>query len=76
MRATSAAHDLASGAVKFAYQSEWTPEGLAAYELAHLGFYTSSPMEVEEYGERLTQEFSVTKHCRAGGLSGQGTGQH
>jgi DNA polymerase III alpha subunit len=52
--------DLGSGAVKFAYQSEWTPEVLAAYELAHLGFYTASPMEVEKHAERLTEEFSVT----------------
>jgi DNA polymerase-3 subunit alpha len=52
--------DIGSGAIKFAYQSEWTPEVLAAYELAHLGFYTASPMEVEKHAERLAEEFSVT----------------
>ena len=51
--------DLGSGAVKFAYQSEWTPEVLAAYELAHLGFYTASPMEVEKHAQRLSEEFGV-----------------
>jgi DNA polymerase-3 subunit alpha len=52
--------DLGSGAVRFAYQPEWTPEVLAAYELAHLGFYSASPMEVEKHAERLSEEFSIT----------------
>jgi DNA polymerase-3 subunit alpha len=53
--------DLGSGALKFVHQAEWTPEVLAAYELAHLGFYTASPMEVEKHAERLAEEFSVTR---------------
>jgi DNA polymerase III alpha subunit len=49
-----------SGAVEFMQQAEWAAEVLAAYELAHLGFYTASPMEVEKHPECLTNEFSVT----------------
>jgi DNA polymerase III alpha subunit len=52
--------DLGSGALKFVQQAEWAPEVLAAYELAHLGFYTASPMEVEKYAEHLAEEYSVT----------------
>jgi DNA polymerase-3 subunit alpha len=52
--------DLGSGALRFVQQSEWAPEVLAAYELAHLGFYTASPMEVEKHAERLAEEYSVT----------------
>jgi DNA polymerase III subunit alpha len=52
--------DLGSGLVKFVYAAEWSPEILAAYELAHLGFYSASPLEVEKHAERLAEEFSVT----------------
>jgi DNA polymerase-3 subunit alpha len=51
--------DLGAGAVKFALQAEWTPEVLAAYELAHLGFLTASPMEVEKHAQRLSEDFGV-----------------
>jgi DNA polymerase III subunit alpha len=52
--------DLGSGAVRFVHAAEWSPEILAAYELAHLGFYTASPLEVERHAVRLAEEFSVT----------------
>ncbi|HLZ24714.1 MAG TPA: hypothetical protein VKQ30_21560, partial [Ktedonobacterales bacterium] len=29
-------------------------------ELAHLGFYTASPLEVQRHAKRLTEEFGVT----------------
>jgi DNA polymerase III alpha subunit len=32
---------------------------LAAYELAHLGFYTASPMELQRHAKRLVEEFGV-----------------
>jgi DNA polymerase-3 subunit alpha len=32
----------------------------AAYERAHLGFLTASPMEVERHSQRLVDEFGVT----------------
>jgi DNA polymerase-3 subunit alpha len=52
--------DLGAGAVRYIPSAEWSPEILAAYELAHLGFYTASPLEVEKHAERLAEEFSVT----------------
>jgi DNA polymerase-3 subunit alpha len=52
--------DLGSGALRYIAAAEWSPEILAAYELAHLGFYTASPLEVEKQAERLAEEFSVT----------------
>jgi hypothetical protein len=36
-------------------------ETLAAFELAHLGFYTASPQEVQQHTARLTEEFGVTR---------------
>src|SRR6185312_5120509 len=33
---------------------------IAAYELAHLGFYTASPLEVQRHARRLSEEFGVT----------------
>jgi DNA polymerase III alpha subunit len=36
--------DLASGAIKYVQAIEWQPDVIAAYELAHLGFYTASPL--------------------------------
>jgi DNA polymerase-3 subunit alpha len=52
--------DLGAGAVRYIPAAEWSPEILAAYELAHLGFYTASPLELEKHAERLAEEFSVT----------------
>jgi len=44
----------------FALQTpEWPPEVLAAYELAHLGFYVSAPFEVQRHMHRLVEEFGV-----------------
>jgi DNA polymerase III alpha subunit len=34
-------------------------EVLAAYELAHLGFYVSAPFEVQRHMHRLVEEFGV-----------------
>jgi DNA polymerase III alpha subunit len=39
---------------------EWSPETIAAYELAHFGFFTASPMEVQRHASRLAEEFGVT----------------
>jgi DNA polymerase III alpha subunit len=50
---------MGSGAIKFANQAEWTPEDLAAYDLAQ-GFLTASPLEVQKRADRLVQEFGVT----------------
>jgi DNA polymerase-3 subunit alpha len=52
--------DLGSGAVRLAQAAEWSPEVLAAYELAHLGFYTASPLELQRHAQRLSTEFGVT----------------
>jgi len=40
--------------------ADWTPETIAAYERAHLGFLAASPVEVQTYKKRLTEEFGVT----------------
>jgi DNA polymerase-3 subunit alpha len=50
---------LGSGALRFAPTIQWTPETIAAYELAHLGFLTASPLEVQKHARRLTEEFGV-----------------
>ncbi len=52
--------DLGTGVLRFVPGAEWSPETIAAYELAHLGFYTASPLEVERHARRLTEEFGVT----------------
>jgi len=52
--------ELGTGALRFVPGAEWAPETTAAYELAHLGFYTASPMEVQQHASRLTEEFGVT----------------
>ena len=52
--------DLGSGAVKYISPAEWSPEVIAAYELAHLGFYTASPVELVAHAKRLAEEFGVT----------------
>ena len=52
--------ELSSGAIKFVPIAEWSPETIGAYELAHLGFYTASPLEVQRHAKRLTEEFGVT----------------
>jgi DNA polymerase-3 subunit alpha len=52
--------ELGSGAIKFVPIAEWSPESIGAYELAHLGFYTASPLEVQRHAKRLTEEFGVT----------------
>jgi DNA polymerase-3 subunit alpha len=52
--------ELGSGAIKFVPIAEWSPETIGAYELAHLGFYTASPLEVQRHAKRLTEEFGVT----------------
>jgi DNA polymerase-3 subunit alpha len=52
--------DLGAGAVRFVPVAEWSPETLAGYELAHLGFYTASPLEVQRHAGRLSEEFGVT----------------
>ena len=52
--------ELGSGAIKFVPIAEWSPETIGAYELAHLGFYTGSPLEVQRHAKRLTEEFGVT----------------
>jgi DNA polymerase-3 subunit alpha len=52
--------ELGSGALRFVPSAEWSPETIAAYELAHLGFYTASPFEVGRHARRLTEEFGVT----------------
>lgn len=52
--------ELGSGTVRFVPTGEWSPETIAAYELAHLGFYTASPLEVQRHAARLSEEFGVT----------------
>ena len=52
--------DLGSGAVKYISPAEWSPEVIAAYELAHLGFYTASPVALLTHAKRLAEEFGVT----------------
>jgi DNA polymerase III alpha subunit len=52
--------DLGSVAVKYIHAAEWSPEIVAAYELAHLGFLTASPLEVRKHAKRLAEEFGVT----------------
>jgi DNA polymerase III alpha subunit len=52
--------DLASGAIRLLPTAEWSPETIAAYERAHLGFLTASPIEVQRHAERLVEEFGVT----------------
>src|SRR5260370_41805943 len=51
--------DLASGAIKYVQATEGHTDVIAAYELAHLGFYTASPLEVQKHTKRLTEEFGV-----------------
>ncbi|MBV9323914.1 MAG: DNA polymerase III subunit alpha [Chloroflexi bacterium] len=51
--------DLSSGAIKYLHAAEWSPELVAAYELAHLGFVTASPLEVQKHADRLVEEFGV-----------------
>jgi DNA polymerase-3 subunit alpha len=41
--------ELASGSIKLLPTSEWSPETVAAFEVAHLGFYTASPLEVQRH---------------------------
>jgi DNA polymerase III alpha subunit len=53
-------NELASGAIRFVPTVEWSPETIAAYELAHLGFYTASTMEVQRHAKCLVEEFGVT----------------
>jgi DNA polymerase-3 subunit alpha len=52
--------DLASGAIRLLPTAEWSPETIAAYERAHLGFLTASPFEVQKHKARLVEEFGVT----------------
>jgi DNA polymerase-3 subunit alpha len=52
--------ELASGAIHLLPMAEWTPETIAAFERAHLGFLTASPMEVQRHAKRLVEEFGVT----------------
>jgi DNA polymerase-3 subunit alpha len=52
--------DLACGSAKYLDVEDWPPEVTAAYELAHLGFYTSAPLEVQKHAKRLAEEFGVT----------------
>lgn len=52
--------DLASGAIRLLPTAEWSPETIAAYERAHLGFLTASPFEVQKHRARLVEEFGVT----------------
>jgi DNA polymerase III subunit alpha len=52
--------ELASGSIKLLPMAEWSPETVAAFELAHLGFYTASPLEVQRHAKRLSEEFNVT----------------
>jgi DNA polymerase-3 subunit alpha len=59
-RLESLEEELGSGAMRFVPGAEWSPETIAAYELAHLGFYTASPLEVQQHANRLTEEFGVT----------------
>ncbi len=54
-------HELRSATLRYVPTAEWSPETVAAYELAHLGFYTASPHEVERHAKRLTEEFGVTR---------------
>jgi DNA polymerase III subunit alpha len=58
-RPPSSKDELGSCAIKFMPIAEWSPETIAAYELAHLGFYTASPLEVQRHAKRLTEEFGV-----------------
>jgi hypothetical protein len=51
--------DLGSGAIKYITPAEWSPEVVAAYELAHLGFYTARPVETHTHAKRLAEEFGV-----------------
>jgi hypothetical protein len=46
---TTLEEDLSSGAIKYVQATEWQPDVIAAYELAHLGFYTASPLEVQKH---------------------------
>jgi DNA polymerase-3 subunit alpha len=52
--------DLACGSARYLDVEDWPPEVTAAYELAHLGFYTSAPLEVQKHARRLAEEFGVT----------------
>jgi DNA polymerase-3 subunit alpha len=52
--------ELASGLIRLLPTPEWSPETIAAHELAHLGFYTSSLMELHRHANRLAEEFGVT----------------
>ena|SRR5712691_1083806 len=57
---------------------EWSPETIAADDLAHLRLHTASPLEVERHVKRLIEEFGVTNiaelvdrfSCRSGGRVG------
>jgi DNA polymerase-3 subunit alpha len=52
--------ELLSGAIKLLPTAEWSPETIAAFERAHLGFLTASPLEVQKHSRRLAEEFGVT----------------
>jgi DNA polymerase-3 subunit alpha len=52
--------ELRGAALRYLPSAEWSPETVAAFELAHLGFYTASPHEVARHARRLTEEFGVT----------------
>jgi DNA polymerase-3 subunit alpha len=45
--------ELVAGAGKYVAASEWPPEVLAAYDLAHLGFYVNAPLAGEQYADEL-----------------------
>src|SRR5206468_1012366 len=41
--------ELAAGSIKLLPTAEWSPETIAAFERAHLGFLTASPLEVQKH---------------------------
>jgi DNA polymerase III subunit alpha len=57
--ALSIEDDITGGSAKYLDVEDWPPEVIAAYELAHLGLYTSAPMEVQRHARRLAEEFGV-----------------
>jgi DNA polymerase III alpha subunit len=47
--------DLASGAIKYVHATEWQPDVIAAYELAHLGFYTLGGVSLVIFEPTMSQ---------------------
>jgi DNA polymerase-3 subunit alpha len=67
--------DLGSGAIKYITPAEWSPEVVAAYELAHLGFYTASPVGNTHARQASCRRVRRHQHRRAGRLPRQSASQ-